>query len=467
MNLLKRYMFVLVLFFLPSIVFADTKFEKVQSIDELEGDNRILFVVDDNVFTFVDILENPTSVEVDTSDGINAKDVDINNIFVIKNSDSSISGNTLKVKPLVIGDTSASCSKNKPCSKGNLYLKDSMFHYQDKEIKIEQLTDGGFSVRSDNSHYLNYKNNEWGISSNEQSISIYKEVEIIEDNDSKEETTTKKLEYITDDILIIGATKKDTSDETNESYVDIIVHYDLAEEKEFKIKFKYKNSDTVDLKIKFIDKYSDDLFESRYDYLFNSDDYLDSDYLITRMYVTQDSNYSNIVNENVSNKGGLFDNVVGKSILHIYVSSKYSAEYYVGDEIVDKLTSINKYYINPDYYVVPDSYESSIEIDNINNSEYVLPKGISKYLYNMDMSGYESKFNLSENELGLPWYLNGKKVNSPFEVSENVLEASNKIFKFVSYVEIENPNTAVGPWKLLFIIVSLYMVLILSKRRFV
>ena len=153
---MKKILVILVLFIFPFVVNAEVVYKEVKSIDELTGDQKLVFVFDDNMFEFVDILEDPISREVEIQDGYLLTDVGINNRFVIDSDASSLSGDTLKVKPLVIGDTSVTCSKNTSCTKGNLYLKDTMFHYQDKEIKIQEISEGLFSVRSDNTHYLNY-----------------------------------------------------------------------------------------------------------------------------------------------------------------------------------------------------------------------------------------------------------------------------------------------------------------------
>lgn len=270
----------------------------------------------------------------------------------------------------------------------------------------------------------------------------------------------EETNYISDDILIIGATKKDNKDEDKESYVNIIVHYDSENVLEYKINYKYRNNDSVDLKIKFLDKYSENLFESRYDYLFNTDEYLDSDYLITRMYVKQDSSHSNIKNKDLSIRGGLLDNVAGKSDLHIYVSSKYSAEYYIGEDIQRELTSKDKYYIDPDSYEVPNGYEESI--DYFENGNILLSS--NRFVYNMDMSGYESSFYLRENDLGLPWFLNGKKITGEFIVSDNIEEVDNKTFKFIAYVEVVNPNTY-SNFIMIFIGLSIVCGLVLLSRR--
>lgn len=461
--MIKYFKFFLIcMLFIPFVVKAESDYLEVKSIDELKGDNKILLVVDDNVFTFIDILEEPTSTQVNIGNEISSDDIDQNNIFVIKEEDSSLSGDTLKIKPLVIGDTSVTCSKNASCSKGNLYLKDDMFHYQDKEIKITDLGNGTFSIRSDNSHYLNYSANEWIVSSKEQGIKIFKEVNGV-DSDIVDDTINNKLSYITDDILIIGATKLDKEDEVNESYVNIIVHYDLDDKKEYQIKYRYSKYDSVDLKMKFVDKYSDNLFVDKYDYLFNSDEYLDSDYMITRMYVEQDATYSNIKNEDLSIRGGVIDNVSGKSNLHIYVSSKYSAEYYIGEDIQRELTSKNKYYINPDSYDIPSEYANAI--DYFDNADILLADSKGLFVYNLDTSGYESSFYLRENDLGLPWYLNGKKISGEFFVSDNAVEAENKVFKFVSYVEVENPNTYSGVLIIILTLAVIAGLVILSRRR--
>lgn len=464
MKLLNKYIVSLIIFLFPFIVNA--KYTQVNGLNEIKENSKILLVVDDNVFTFVDILEDPTSTQVSIEDGINTKEIDNNNIFNV-GMIINVNGNTMKIKSLLIGDSSVDCKNNKPCSKGYLYLKHDMFHYQSKQIKIEDIGNGEFSVKNDDNHYLNFINNEWIISDNEQGIKIFKldsdnSIEGDSSDEKLEESTPEeKLTYITDNTLLMGATKYDNEDELNESYIKIYVHYDLDDVKEYKIEYKYKNNDSVDLKIKFVDRYSEDLFVSKYDYLFNSEEYLDSDYLITRIYAKQDSSYSNISNEDLSNKGGLLDNITGKSDLHIYVSSKYSAEYYIGNDIQRNLSMKDKYYISPDSYEIPSGYEEAI--DYFENSNILLSS--NTFSYNMDMSGYDSSFYLPENDLGLPWYLNGKKINGEFIVGDNILEADNKVFKFISYLEVDNPNTYSS-----FITLSIGMTIIcglilLSRRK--
>lgn len=453
--MVKYFRFLLIsLLFVPFIVNA--KYVQVNDLNEIKENSKIFFLVDYNVFTFVDILENPTNTEVSIDDGINENEIDYNNIFNVGKI-INISGNTMKLKSLLIGDPSVSCKNNKPCGKGYLYLKHDMFHYQSKQIKIENIGNGFFSIKNDDNHYLNYIDNEWIINNKKQGIQIFK----LEDEHNNDEIEQEeKLTYITDDILIMGATKLDKEAEVNQSYINIFVHYDFDDIKEYKINYRYNNYDSVDLKIKFVDKYSEDLFVSKYDYLFNSEEYLDSDYLITRIYAKQDSSYSNISNEDLSNKGGLLDNITGKSDLHIYVSSKYSAEYYIGNDLQRNLSMKDKYYISPDSYEIPSGYEEAT--DYFENSNILLSS--NTFLYDMDMSGYDSSFYLPENDLRLPWYLNGKKINGEFIVGDNILEADNKVFKFISYLEVDNPNTY-SSFITLFIGMTIICGLILLSRR--
>ena len=121
----------------------------------------------------------------------------------------------------------------------------------------------------------------------------------------------------------------------------------------------------------------------------------------------------------------------------------------------------DKYYISPDSYEIPSGYEEAI--DYFENSNILLSS--NTFSYNMDMSGYDSSFYLPENDLGLPWYLNGKKINGEFIVGDNILEADNKVFKFISYLEVDNPNTYSS-----FITLSIGMTIIcglilLSRRK--
>lgn len=446
---MKKILVLLILFLLPVFVSAESLYKEVKSIEELDGKERIVFVVDNNMFEFVDILKDPVSKRISYKDEYLLTDVGINNIFNIE--DSSLSGDTLKIKPLVIGDMSVTCSKNTSCKKGNLYLKDDMFHYQDKEIKIQEISEGLFSVRSDNSHYLNYQDDNWIVGDNPQGIKIYKEVT---GDNSKINT-----EYYMDDVLIIGQNSEDSINEKNESYVNIYLYYDKDDVKNIKLNYRYENSNTVDIKMKFIDMYKDNDY---YDYLMNNE-YLSSDYLLTRVYVTQDSGYSLITNNGINSNGGILDNILGESDVHIYVSSKYSTEYYKDKEILS-IGSKDKYYINPDSYTIPNGYEESIDSKILESINYIDPKGVQKFVYNIELIDYESEINLPENELKYPWYINGKLVKDEFDVAVNLKEADNKIFKFTYYTKVENPNTLDNKSKFILIIILLIGIFVYSRK---
>ncbi len=419
MKTIKRYLF-LIIMMLPIIVNASS-YKQVNSIEELSNGSEILIVSDNKVFEFTDMLENPTIKEVVIKDNVINIEDDINNRFI---TNGSISDKTLKSKPLVTGDISKSCIKNTSCKKGILYLKDTMFHYQDKEIKIEELSIGNFTVRSDNTHYLNFDNGTWKVSSNPQNLNIYRKVDEL------------KYNYFTDENIIIGEFSKDYSDEVNESYVDIVLHYGIDEESGYRYYYKYKNNNTVDLVFKLVDLLDNDKYEQ---YLL-SDEYLDSNYVVTMVYATQSSKYSNISNNGVSTLGGRLDNVVGESMVHIYLSLKYSSEYYLSNDKLNDLSVKDRYIIDPNYYDVPDGYEEVIDSTILNSINYV-EHDDNKFIYNIDLENYETEIFLPENEYKLPWYLNGKKVTNVVDVATNIDKLNNNTFMFKAFKEVENPNT--------------------------
>lgn len=442
----KSFSLLVVLLCLPFIVKASVVYREVRSIDELDGNQKVVFGVDGNIFEFVDILENPISKKVDIQDGYIKSDIGINNIFIINDEYSTLSENSIKVKPLVIGDTTVTCIKNTSCKKGNLYLKDSMFHYQDKEIRIQEY-EYGFNIRSDSTHYLNYTDGAWVIGENPQEIKIYREVD--------------EYKYV-DDVLIIGQTSED-SNLNNKSYVNIHLYYDKQPVKNIKFDFMYKNNNTVDLKIKFIDRYNDDFYSSNYEYLM-SGEYLSSDYLFTRVYAKQDSSYSMLTNNGVNLSGGLLDNVLGESDVYIYVSSKYSTEYYIDKQKLD-ISSNGKYYISPDSYTVPNGYDDAVDSKILESVSYVDPKGIESFVYNIDLTDYESSFTLPSNKYNLPWYINGKVVSGEFDIANNVAKADNKVFIFIAYKDLVNPNTNSGKLVMLLTIVFCITLIVLCKYK--
>ena len=78
--MVKYFRFLLIsLLFVPFIVNA--KYVQVNDLNDIKENSKIFFLVDDNVFTFVDILENPTNTEVSIDEGINENEIDYNNIF--------------------------------------------------------------------------------------------------------------------------------------------------------------------------------------------------------------------------------------------------------------------------------------------------------------------------------------------------------------------------------------------------
>ena len=105
--MVKYFRFLLIsLLFVPFIVNA--KYVQVNVLNDIKENSKIFFLVDDNVFTFVDILENPTNTEVSIDDGINEHEIDYNNIFNVGKI-ININGNTMKLKSLLIGDPNVSC----------------------------------------------------------------------------------------------------------------------------------------------------------------------------------------------------------------------------------------------------------------------------------------------------------------------------------------------------------------------
>lgn len=257
--------------------------------------------------------------------------------------------------------------------------------------------------------------------------------------------------YVYDDNVIVGEYGDDAVDEIYNGTIDVYFWYGFSKTPvKNTIYYKYRDYDSVDIVIKFLDGYDESKYSDLKEYLDDINTYpTSSKYVITQVLASQMTVYTQIKDFNeIHITGGMLDNVLGNSTVHIFLSPIFSTEYYVNNVIQPKYGVKNKYIINPadldDLNDYANAVSTSIKFDKnsaVDGStvfDYEIGETRFDVRYLPDLKPYEFNFDLPVYQKDLKWTFQNREVEGNLKASDLYKEIDSLVFKF--YI-VTPPNT--------------------------